>query len=94
MATLEIDVKKRFIGKDPRIIGDPNHFCVIANVLVGRRRCRAASISDDGADDAGKTPEPGVGTPESTEAEDRRREAGILFGLKGLKPHRNQGEGD
>lgn len=47
---------------------------MVGEVLVSRILGRAAGVADARADDARKTPELGVGTPESPEAEGRRLE--------------------
>ena len=55
---------------------------MIAEVVIGRVALRAAGVADTCANDCRVTPEPGVGSPESTEAERRSFDDGGLVEIE------------
>lgn len=64
-------LQQLLVGDLGGVIVDLDALRVVADAVVGRIGRAAARIADAGADDAGETPEPGVGAPESTEGKGR-----------------------
>lgn len=71
-------VEQLGVAQDPRVEVELEHLGVIGEVVIRRIVRGATGVADAGADDRGVTPEPGVGRPESTEAERRRLERRCL----------------
>ena len=78
----EEDGEQVAVGDRQRGVVDFDRLRVVAEPVVGRRGGRAPAVADPRADDAVQTPEPGVGSPESTEGEGRGREIGRLCGVE------------
>ncbi len=69
------DIEQILVGDYGRIKIYLHRFGVIPDSSVCRILCRTSRVPHAGPHDPGKTPEPGVGTPESTHSEGRRPRA-------------------
>lgn len=78
-----VDVEQSVVSDDRGIVVYLNGLTVIAQVTVGGVRSCAPSVADTGADNAGKTPELGVGTPESAQCKGCRLGAIRCVGIDG-----------
>lgn len=67
-----VDVEQLVVGDDRGVVVYLYGLTVIAQVTVSGVRFCPASVADTGADNAWKTPEPGVGTPESAKCKGSR----------------------
>jgi hypothetical protein len=83
LAGREHVVEQRGVGQQARVEVELERLGVIGEVVIGRVRRAAAGVADAGADDGGVTPEPGVGGPESTQAEGRGLDDGRLLQVEG-----------
>jgi len=78
------------VRHDARVEVELERFAVIAQVVIGRIDEIATGVADARADDSAVTPEPGVGSPESTEREGCRlgHRLGGVEGEHALRLHR------
>ncbi|MEL6343331.1 MAG: hypothetical protein AAFV53_09345 [Myxococcota bacterium] len=68
---VEVVVQQIFIRDLFWIEDDADGFGVAADVMVGGLRLWRAGVADAGLEDTMETPEPGIGSPESTHGEGR-----------------------
>jgi len=77
------DVQQFLVGDDSRVKIDLDGLGVVAEVVVGGVVLSAARVPYPGADDALDSPELGIRTPESAEAEGSGLRAGGNCGIQG-----------
>ena len=77
------DVQQLLVGDDSRVEIDLDGLGVVAEVVVGGVALRAACVPYPGADDAVDSPELGIRTPESAQAEGSGLRVGGNCGIQG-----------
>ena len=81
------DGQQLLVGDLRGIVVDLDGLTVIAQITVGGILLSAARVSDARANNAAKTPEPGVGAPESAHGEGGCFRLGLREGINGRHGH-------
>lgn len=77
------DVQQFLVGDDCRVKIDLDGLGVVAEVVIGGVGLRSARVPYPGADDAVDSPELGIRTPESAQAEGSGLRVGGNCGIQG-----------
>ena len=76
--TVPENIQQLAVGYYRRVVDNFNRLAVITEAVIGGIIFGTPRITDTGTDDTLKTPEPGVGTPESAQSEGCRLGQGRL----------------